>query len=83
MVAAASRYEDFIRRQENRHILFLELGVGANTPGIVKFSFWRMTEGNPKAAYVCINLGEACAPREISDRSICIDADIGKVLEQL
>ena len=81
--AAAGRYEDFIRRQENRHILFLELGVGANTPGIVKFSFWRMTEGNPKAAYVCINLGEACAPREISDRSICIDADIGKVLEQL
>lgn len=81
--AAAGRYEDFIRRQENRHILFLELGVGANTPGIVKFSFWRMTEGNPKAAYACINLGEACAPREISDRSICIDADIGKVLEQL
>ncbi|MDO4343855.1 MAG: Sir2 silent information regulator family NAD-dependent deacetylase [Eubacteriales bacterium] len=81
--AAASRYEDFIRRHKNLHILFLELGVGANTPGIVKFSFWRMTAENPQAVYVCVNLGEACAPKEISKRSICINADIGKVLEQL
>ncbi len=53
------------------------------TPGIVKYSFWSMTSENPKAAYVCVNLGETCAPMEIRDRSICVDADIGKVLEQL
>ncbi|MGI6095169.1 MAG: SIR2 family NAD-dependent protein deacylase [Lachnospiraceae bacterium] len=80
---AKNHYEDFLRRHENRKVVFLELGVGMNTPGIVKFSFWKMTAGNPKAAYVCVNLGEACAPMEIRDRSICINDDIGKVLEQL
>ncbi|MBO5057439.1 MAG: Sir2 silent information regulator family NAD-dependent deacetylase [Lachnospiraceae bacterium] len=81
--AAASRYEDFIRRHKGMHILFLELGVGGNTPGIIKYPFWQMTAKNPKAVYACINHGEACAPREIRDRSICINADIGKILEQL
>ncbi len=79
--AASKRYNDFIQRCQNQHILFLELGVGANTPGIVKFSFWRMTAENPKAVYACINLGEAGAPREIENRSICIDGDIGEVLK--
>ena len=80
---AAGRYRDFIHTRKDRRILFLELGVGYNTPGIVKYSFWSMTSENPKAAYVCVNLGETCAPMEIRDRSICVDADIGKVLEQL
>ena len=79
--AASNRYQDFIRRHEGLHILFLELGVGGNTPGIVKFSFWRMTEENPKAVYACVNLGEAYAPKEIADRSLCIDGDIGEVLK--
>ena len=56
---AAERYSDFLRRQEGRRVLFLELGVGSNTPGIVKFSFWRMTAENPRAVYACVNLGEA------------------------
>lgn len=81
--AAAERYEDFIRRHKDLRILFLELGVGANTPGIVKFSFWRMTAENPKAIYACVNLGEAYAPGEIAGRAICIDGDIGEVLKQV
>ena len=80
---AAERYSDFLRRQEGRRVLFLELGVGSNTPGIVKFSFWRMTAENPRAVYACVNLGEAFAPKEIADRSICIDGDIGETLEFL
>lgn len=80
---AAGRYETFLEKCMDKRTVFLELGVGYNTPGIVKFSFWRMTEGNPKATYACVNLGEACASTEIRDRSICINADIGKVLEQL
>ena len=80
---AAVRYKHFLQEHQRENILFLELGVGMNTPGIVKFSFWRMTAENPKATYACVNLGEACAPTEIRDRSICIDADIGKILEQL
>ena len=81
--AAARRYKDFLCRHEEEHILFLELGVGANTPGIVKFSFWRMTAENAKAVYACVNLGEAYALRKIVNRSICIDEDIGEVIKKL
>lgn len=81
--AAAQRYQDFIHRHKDQRVLYLELGVGGNTPGIVKFSFWRMTAGNPKAFYACINKGEAYAPEEIMERSICINGDIGEVLKQL
>ena len=79
--AAARRYEDFLRRREGERILFLELGVGGNTPGIIKYPFWRMTRQNPKAVYACVNYGEAYAPKEITDRSICIDGDIGTLLK--
>ena len=80
---AAERYEDFIRRHEGTRVLYLELGVGGNTPGIIKYPFWKMTDRNPKAIYACINLGEAFAPTEIRDRSICIDGDIGEALRTL
>ncbi len=81
--AAAERYEEFIRRHRNLHILFLELGVGFNTPRIIKYPFIQMTAENPKAIYACINMNEAYAPDEIADRAICIDGDIGKVIENI
>ncbi len=80
---AAERYSLFLRRHQNMKTLFLELGTGMNTPGIIKFSFWRMVHEWPDATYACINLNEAYAPDEIRKKSICIDDDIGKVLEQL
>lgn len=81
--AAAERYNDFIRRHKNLHILFLELGVGMNTPGIIKYPFWQMTAGNPKAVYACINREEAVCPQAIVNQSICIDADIGSTLAEI
>ncbi len=81
--AAAERYENFLRTRAGQKILFWELGVGYNTPGIIKYPFWRMTARNPNAVYACVNLGEADAPSEIKDRSICIDADIGEILSRL
>ena len=80
---AAQRYEDFLRRHERMHILYLELGVGGNTPAIIKYPFWQMTYRNPMAVYACVNLGEAYAPGEIAGRAICIDGDIGEVLKQV
>ena len=79
---AAGRYKDFVQSHEGMHILYLELGVGANTPVIIKYPFWRMTRQNPKAVYACVNLGEAWAPREIMDRAICIDGDILEILKE-
>lgn len=80
---AARRYNDFIRRHESMRVLFLELGVGANTPVIIKYPFWRMTRDNRSATYACLNRSQANAPREILDRSICINGDIGEVLDKL
>ena len=80
---AAARYKDFIHRHQGQHILFLELGVGGNTPGIIKYPFWKMTNQNPNAVYACINLAEAYAPREIRHQSICLSGDIGNILHQL
>ena len=77
---AAKRYELFLERHEDENVLFLELGVGYNTPGIIKYPFWKMTAENPKAVYACINYGEAVCPHEIEKQSICIDGDIEKVL---
>ena len=80
---AAERYESFLRTRGNGQLLFLELGVGYNTPGIIKYPFWQVTAKNPKASYICINHGEAGCPNEIKQQSICIDEDIGKVLGDL
>ena len=80
---AAERYENFLRTRAGLKMLFLELGVGYNTPVIIKYPFWHMTAKNPKAVYACINLGEADAPDDIAARSICIGGDIGTVLEGL
>lgn len=80
---AAARYADFISRHERARVLYLELGVGSNTPGIIKYPFWKLTAQNLRAVYACVNRGEAFAPREIAGRSVCIDADIADVLERL
>ena len=81
--AACKRYEDFIRKNKNKRILFLELGVGFNTPAIIKFPFMRMTYMNRKAVYACVNYGDAFSPDEIKDRSVVIKEDIFKVLSDL
>ena len=80
---AAERYDDFLQAHEGQHILFMELGVGMNTPVIIKIPFMQMTAQNPNAVYACLNNGEAYAPSEIANQSICIDADIRDVLSQM
>ena len=81
--AASKRYADFIEGHDAQKVLFWELGVGGNTPVIIKYPFWRMTERNKNAIYACLNLGDAEAPEKIIKRSICIDSDIGKTLEDM
>lgn len=80
---ANDRYNDFVNRHKNLHILYLELGVGMNTPAIIKYPFWQATVHNKKAVYACINYGEAYCPKEIENQSICIDEDIHKVMLEM
>ena len=81
--AAAERYENFLRTRSGQKLLFLEFGVGYNTPGIIKYPFFRMTADDPKATYACINMGQARTLRKIEERSILIDGDIAAVVRAL
>ena len=80
---AAERYMDYLRRKRGQRVLYLELGVGYNTPSIIKYPFWRMTAENPKATYACVNVGDARVPTEISRRSISIQRDIAEVVSEM
>lgn len=80
---AAERYNLFVNRHKDLNIVYLELGVGANTPAIIKYPFWKMAAQNVNATYACLNLGMAVCPVEIEQNSICIDDDIGNILSEL
>ena len=78
--AAAGRYDDFVRRHEDTPVLYLELGVGLNTPGIIKYNFWQQVYQNQKAQYVCVNKGQSYAPQELAGRSLCLNGDAAGLL---
>lgn len=80
---ASKSYSNFLRTNGSGRILYLELGVGFNTPVIIKYQFIKLTAENPHAVYACVNLGEAYAPDEIAERSVVINADIGEVIQTL
>ena len=80
---AAGRYEKFLNGNINKQLLLLELGVGYNTPGIIKYPFWQIAERNRNASYVCINDRDTPVPRAIEKQSICVKGDIGAVLKIL
>ena len=81
--AACDNYVKFLEENTDKNILFFELGVGMNTPVIIKYPFWKMTAKNKSAKYACINTDIAYTPEEIKERSLCISEDIGSVLESL
>ena len=80
---AQGRYQAFLRRHEGLRTVFLELGVGCNTPGIIKYPFWKMAARNRKASYICINNSQMAIPTEILKCSLCIEADVGETLAAL
>ena len=79
---SSAAYAEFIRRHETLHTLYLEIGVGANTPVIIKYPFWAMTAANPKAVYACLNYNESFCPKQIESQSICIDGDTWELLKE-
>ena len=80
---AAERYSRFLSRNQGRAVLFWELGVGYNTPGIIKYPFWRMAAANPQAVYACANAQPGPLPQGLEGRAIQLQGDIGETLTQL
>ena len=80
---ASAAYSDFLRRHWDLHVLYLEIGVGNNTPVIIKYPFWQMVNDHKNSVYACLNYNEAYCPRQIEGRSVCIDGDTADVLNDL
>ena len=80
---ASSLYADFIEKNKDKKILFLELGVGWNTPAIIKYPFMKMTYRFPNAFYVCVNKGENYIPKEIEGKALLWEEDITPIIEAL
>lgn len=81
--SAADRYNEYIDAHKDSNILYFELGVGGNTPGVIKYPFWQMTYANKRSVFACINKGQAVCPKEIKDRAILIYGDIREALNLL
>ncbi len=77
------RYQQFIEKHRFSSIVYLELGVGFHTPGIIKYPFWQLTYQNQKAIYVCINQEKEEIPTSIQSQSFIINEDIQQVLQQI
>lgn len=80
---AAKAYADFLKQHEKDKVIYMELGVGDNTPGIIKYPFWRMVKANPKAKYLCVNYDGTVYPAELEARSLFINYDIDSLLNKL
>ena len=78
--AANRRYQEFVRDHQGQRVVYLEIGVGGNTPGIIKYPFWQMAANNPQGFYAQVNYGEVIAPAAIADRTLLLDADAAQVL---
>ena len=81
--AAQKRYTDFVEKYKDKRIVLLELGVGFNTPMIIKYPFMRMADDNIDALYVPINIERQTIPFEIQHNTISFNDDILKVLNDL
>ena len=80
---ASASYSEFLNRTEGKNVLFWEIGVGSNTPVIIKYPFWVMTYENSRAVYACMNQTEAACPKKISNRSICLEGDASELISSL
>ena len=80
---ASASYAEFLRKHAHQHLLFMEIGVGMNTPVIIKYPFWQMTNDNSKAVYACLNYNEAYCPVQMEKQSICIEGDSGELFNRL
>lgn len=77
------RYNGIIEEHKTGKVLYLELGVGFTSPGVIKIPFWNMAAENPDAVFASVNLTLPCYPEVLEQRSIVIQDDVDHVIENL
>ena len=79
----SEKYEDFLSRSKGKNVVLLEMGVGFNTPGIIRFPFEQMTANNVKTTLIRINKDYPNPMLEIKNKTISFDEDTNKIIEDL
>ena len=80
---AAVEYETWVTAHQDKRVVYLEIGVGWNTPGIIKYNFWNLAWRNEKSVYACLNHDDARIPAELAERGIGIEGDSAQVIAKL
>ena len=79
----ASRYADFLKEHRKEHVVLLELGVGFNTPTIIRFPFEKMVGENERWSLIRLNLDEAVVPDSFGGRAVGINEDIARSIQDI
>lgn len=82
-VKHANLYENFLNRAKGKNLLLMEIGVGYNTPIIIKYPFEKTTCSDDKTYLIRINKDYAFCPKEIENKTVLFDEDVKSVLESL
>lgn len=81
-IANINHYKTFIDDSVDKNLVLLELGVGFNTPGIIRYPFERITAALPNATLIRINNNSANVPKSISHKSISLECDLSFALDK-
>lgn len=76
-------YDEFLNKIQNKNVVLLEIGVGFNTPGIIRFPFEQMTANNLRTTLIRINKDYPSPMLEIKNKTISFDEDTNKIIEDL
>ncbi len=80
---AANRYVDFLKEVKEKNVVLLELGVGFNTPTIIRFPFEKMVRENASYSLIRLNMDEAVVPESFEKRAVGIGGDMAKAITDI
>lgn len=80
---AADRYAGFLEQHKDKKVVLLELGVGFNTPIIIRFPFEKMVRENSSYSLIRLNMDEAVVPESFGERAIGIGGDMAKAITDI
>ena len=80
---AADRYAGFLEQHKDKKVVLLELGVGFNTPIIIRFPFEKMVRENSSYSLIRMNMDEAVVPESFGKRAIGIGGDMAKAITDI
>lgn len=80
---AEKRFSDYMSEAVDKNLVLLELGVGFNTPTIIRFPFEKLVREHKNISLIRLNLNEAIVPESFGKRAIGINADMAQSINDI